>query len=75
MNKERREQVREAIRLLRRAKDIVEATLMDEQITLDNIPENLQGSARYSAIEDAIDSLDSAVASMSEADDYLDSVI
>ena len=40
----------------------------DEQDYLDNIPENLQGSERYSIAEEAIDNLDSAIDELKSTD-------
>jgi len=39
---------------------------------LDNMPENLEGSERYSTMESAIDSLDDAIDKIEEAQDSID---
>jgi len=36
------------------------------------MPENLQTSERYEAMEDAVDNLEDALSSLREAKDYLD---
>lgn len=55
------------------AKGIVEEVRDEEQDSLDNIPENLQGSERYSAMEDAISDLEQAISAIEEADGSIDS--
>ena len=74
MNKDRRERLRKAKRLLGDAKDIITDVLWEEDDSRDNMPENLQGSERYEqsencsdAMESAIDSIDSAIESLEEA--------
>lgn len=67
MNQKRREQLKGAIKKLEEAKDSIESVRDDEQYSLDNIPENLQTTDRYAAMEAAIDHLDDAVESVDEA--------
>ena len=47
----------------------------EEEEYRDNIPENLQGSDRYSAAEEAIDNLNSAYDTLQEAFDNLNDVV
>ena len=68
MNNKRRETVRLAIHTLEEVRRTVDQTLDEEQDALSNIPENLEGTDRYSQMEDAVDFLDSAV-------DFLDCAI
>lgn len=67
MNERKRKRLKDAIRFLNSALSIVESVKDDEQDDLDNIPENLQGSARYEAMETAIDKLSDAESSIDEA--------
>lgn len=46
-----------------------------EEECYDNIPENLHGSARAEASEEAIESLENAANAVSEACDYLEGII
>lgn len=71
MNKIRRKQINEIIDALEIAMSSIESVRDDEQEYLDNIPENLQGSDRYSIAEDAVDNLDNAYDSIQEVIDYL----
>lgn len=41
---------------------------------MENIPENLQGSERYYAAEEAVENLDSALENVSDALDVLESL-
>ena len=61
MNNQRRIRLRESSSLLSKALRIINAVKDEEQDALDNFPENLQNSERYTAMEDAIDNLDDAI--------------
>lgn len=71
MNNKRREKLREAIALFDRASSIVEAVCDAEGDCMDRVPENLQSSDRYEAMEDALDSLNQAIEKLDEAREYL----
>ena len=75
MNSERRKRIREAVGFLETAKDIVTDVCSDEQNALDNMPENLQWSDRYTAMEDAVSAMEDAVSSIDEAQEYLEKSI
>lgn len=75
MNKERRTKIERASNLLEQAKDMISEVSADEQYALDNIPENLQNSAKYSAMEDAIDALSDAESLIEEAREHLEDAI
>lgn len=53
MNKPKRQKIREAIKFLELAKEIVEFIAEDEEECLNNFPENLQSSERYYAMEES----------------------
>lgn len=53
----------------------IEALRDEEQESLDNMPENLQGSERYETSEAAVDSLDEAYNTLDEILDNLQSVL
>lgn len=72
MNEKRRNQIRDAISHLEKAKDIVSDVSFEEQDAMDSMPENLQGSDRYSAMADALDALEDAESSIEEAQESLD---
>lgn len=72
MNKQRRTSIRRAESYLDLAVSLVQGALYEEQDALDNMPENLQTSERYEAMEDAVDNLEDALSSLREAKDYLD---
>lgn len=71
MNKEKRNDLLSAIKLLENAKNVVERVRDREQDCLDNMPENLEGSERYTNMETAIDLMDSAVDAIDEACDSI----
>lgn len=67
MNKDRRKDVSRAIRSLDSAIQIANFALYEERFALGNMPENLEGSERYEAMENAVDHLEDAVDSMKDA--------
>ena len=67
MNKKRRERISRAVQMLEDAKSILEAAQDEEQDCHDKIPEPLQCTERYEAMEDAISNLETAVSCLDEA--------
>lgn len=67
MNKARRKSLQTAVAYIDKAIDIVRDVKYEEQWSLDNIPENLQNSTKYEAMEDAIDNLEDVIDSLKEA--------
>lgn len=74
MNKQRRIRLRESNTLLIKALQIVNAVKDEEQDALDNFPENLQNSERYTAMENAIDDLEEAIDCIEQASERLNNV-
>lgn len=68
MNDKRRGKLQRAIDFIERAYGIIDDVRFEEQDSMDNIPETLQGSERYVRMEDACDALERAY-------DYCDSAI
>lgn len=60
MNNRRRSNIQKAIELIERAGNMIDEARYEEQESMDNIPEALQGSERYIKMEDACDSLERA---------------
>lgn len=75
INKQRRNSIRNAINLLERSADLIDDVRMDEQYALDNIPENLQNSEQYDAMEEAVDVLESAVSDIKDLKEDLERII
>lgn len=67
MNKPRRDSLRCAIDLLKRAESTIERVCDEEKDCMDNVPENLQSSDRFIAMEKAVDYLEDAIGSIQEA--------
>lgn len=72
MNKARRKELEELYDIIYEAKDRLEMLHDEEEKYRDNIPENLQGSERYERAEEAVDALDSAMSSLEDALDYIE---
>jgi len=66
MNKTRRSQLKEAIKLLEHAMSVISATADEEQEAFDNIPENLQDDERGEQMQDYISSLEDMSFSIEE---------
>ena len=75
MNRNRKERIKKVYDELRRCLGELNEIHDEEEEYHDNIPENLQGSAKAEASEEAIGSLDNATESISEACDYLEEII
>ena len=71
MNKIRRRELQKIIEELIKLKNRIENVTDDEQLSFDNLSEGLQATMRGSAMEEAIDNLDSAIDSINEAIDYI----
>lgn len=67
MNKKRRGNLKQALDLINMAGDIIQNALYEEQDCLDNLPENLMESDRYSKMESTVDELEQAV-------DYIENI-
>lgn len=67
MNKERRKSL-EALRIeIEDARSILEDLKEEEQEYMDNMPENLWGSERYNAAEEAVSNMEDAMMNLEEA--------
>lgn len=73
MNTKKRNALKQASCFLDRAINLITSVTDAEQDALDNIPENLQYSARAEKMEDAISLLDDAVESIEEAKEKIES--
>lgn len=72
MNKTRRKNIQDVVDQLEELKSTLEGIQGEEEEYRDNIPENLQGSARYEASDEACDALGEAVDGLEEIIDSLD---
>ena len=75
MNNQRREKLRKAEQALNAASEYIEDVLDEEQDSLDNIPENLQGSNRYEQMEIAVDKLNEAIDQIESVKECLDEAV
>lgn len=73
MNNKRRKQIDKAIDMLTTASNFIESIRSDEEEYMNNMPENLQGSSRYSDAEDACNCLEDAISDIESAIDNLNS--
>ena len=71
MNKTRRAQLARIDQRICEIKRDVKDVLWDERDSLRSIPENFEGTERYSKIEDAVDALEDVVFHIDEAVTYL----
>ena len=75
MNKERRTQIKQLTNELEDIKTKLKYISRKEEGILDNTPENLQGTDRYSESENAIDVLDDVVDDLESAIESLNEII
>lgn len=71
MNAHRRKQLQEIEAKITGLREQIESLQSDEQDALDNLPESLQNGDRGSAMQEAIDALDSAMEAADELIDHL----
>lgn len=72
MNRDRRKRIQDVIDRLNELKDEIETIKEEEEEYRDNMPENLQGSARYEAADEAANNLDMAADEVDTAMCYLE---
>lgn len=75
MNKHKRAKLKEADSLLAMARNLISSVKDREQDDLDNCPENLQGSERYTTMENAIDELEDAMESIDRASESVNNAM
>lgn len=66
MNNKRRKELRRAIDMIETALDIVNSVKDEEEDTMYNYPENLQGTEIYENMETAVDTMDDAVSNIDD---------
>jgi hypothetical protein len=74
MNKQRRKRITALHDELTAIRDHLVECCGDEQDTIDNLPDSLQGSARGQEMSDAVDNLDNAINALEEAIVALESI-
>jgi len=72
MNNERRTQIAGAVSELSDIHGFIDSLKDDEQEYFDNMPESFQNSEKGEAAQAAVDAFDSALASIDEAKDFLE---
>lgn len=75
MDDKRRGRLRDALKMLASAANIVDSVCDKEQDCLDNYPENLQGTERYERMEDAVDNLNDALEKIDDAKSFVELAI
>lgn len=72
MNNSRRKALQKIYAAIEEVKSDLENIYDVEQEAFENIPENLEGSERYEAAENAVDNLDNAFSGLDEVLEYLE---
>jgi hypothetical protein len=75
VNKLRRKALRDIQSKIANVKDVLEEIMMEEEEYRDNIPENLQGSERYTNADEACEFLCEAVSRLEEAVESIETAI
>ena len=71
MNERRRSSLKRALSMLASASAMVDQAAEEEQESMDNLPENLQGSVQYEKMEDAVSLLESAIEDIESASERI----
>ena len=66
MNNKRRKELRRAIEIIETALDIVNQVKDEEEDSMYNYPENLQGAETYENMETAVDTMDDAISNIDD---------
>lgn len=74
MNKKKRKKINELIDVLKNISNELSYLLDEEMMCMTNMPENLQDSEQYIAIEEAVDKLEDAVYRTEDAIELLKEV-
>lgn len=72
MNKRKRALLQKAINALDVASEYINTVIEDEQESLDNMPDNLNESERYSCMEEAIEQLEEAIEHIDDAKENIE---
>lgn len=75
MNKIRRKQLSDIMDKIAEVQELLESVRDEEQEAMDNMPESLQASERYTTMSDAVESMDLALYSLQEAADNIECAI
>lgn len=75
MNKARRKTLSELRDRMTEIHDILEEVMNEEECCRDNMPESLQGSERYEAMDAACDAMYEAISQLEEAADNIESAM
>lgn len=75
MNKARRAELNRIINAIQELKNDLEVVHDEEEDAMDNMPESLQDSDRYYAMEEAVDSMDDALDELDEVIEFLESAM
>lgn len=75
MNKARRASLNRIINAIQELKNDLEVVHDEEEDAMDNMPESLQDSDRYCAMEEAVDSMDNALDELDDVIEYLESAM
>lgn len=75
MNNKRRKELRRAIEIIETALDIVNQVKDEEEDSMYNYPENLQGTEAYENMEVAVDTMEEVVSAIEDAVDSLNDAV
>lgn len=75
MNNKRRIELRRAISMIEAALDIVNSVKDEEEDTMYNYPENLQGTEIYENMEVAVDTIEEVTSAIEDAVDSLNNAV
>ena len=75
MNNKRRKELRKAIEIIETALDIVNQVKDEEEDSMYNYPENLQGTETYENMEVAVDTMEEVTSAIEDGVDSLNNAV
>lgn len=66
MNNDRRKKLKQAVKMINEARDVVDGVMDEEQMAFDNLPEGLQEAEKGSEMEDNVSELESITEAIDE---------
>lgn len=75
MNRKRRDKLKNAAKLIGEASMIIDSVCSEEEDSMDNYPENLQGTETYERMEGSVDIMNDLIDDLDHAVEKIMSVI
>lgn len=75
MNKSRRDMLSRSIDRINEAKNLIDDVSIEEEMAMENMPENLQETERYTSMEENVENLQASSDLLDEVLEYIEEII